>query len=132
LLPFTLSSDPIQFSEEGIKKPEMAQTLHSQNPLERVLAIKDSSLRQPEEHPTIVPAVGAALRGIAWTSQQPFLYFAIPATGLSGSSDTITLGAGNIWFQDNYFASGTPAAGYVGLKIASGKYQDYFYRIFCR
>lgn len=71
------------------------------------------------EKPAITPTA-ASLRGIIWPLKQPFLYFTVPSTGLSGVSNVITLGAGNIWFQDSYFSSSSPASAFLGLPIVSG------------
>ncbi|KAH0564778.1 hypothetical protein GP486_001835 [Trichoglossum hirsutum] len=62
----------------------------------------------------------ASLRGIAWTGQQPFLYFTAPAS-LEASADVIILGPGSLWLQAQYFAGNASATGYVGFQLLSGQ-----------
>lgn len=106
-----------QQAQPALQETNAASSSQTQDALDHVIS-QLVPLNLPS--PALAPAAAGSLRGISWTSQQPFLYFTVPSTGLSGFSNVITLGAGNIWFQDSYFASNSPASGYLGLQLVSG------------
>jgi hypothetical protein len=88
------------------------------------IKLLDPRLRSTLALPTILTQTTtsiASLRGIAWTGQQPFLYFTAPAS-LEASADAIILGPGSLWLQAQNFAGNAPATGYVGFQLLGGVY----------